>query len=79
MRRSAGATHRFAVPADVAAHLGQICRATDTTLFTILVIMALVSTAMAAPMTRRLVRRDGGNVVDGGFLTHSQDERSAAA
>jgi hypothetical protein len=37
VRRSAGAIHRFVVPADVTAQLGRICRAGNTTLFTVLV------------------------------------------
>ncbi len=45
------------------------------TLFTMLVIMALVSTAMAAPMATWLARRDGRNVVD--FLGRTS-ERAAA-
>jgi Kef-type K+ transport system membrane component KefB len=52
------------------------------TLFTILIVMALVSTTMAAPLTRLLARRDGYNVIDGGFLIRDQsesDEHSAAA
>jgi K+:H+ antiporter len=50
------------------------------TLFTMLVIMALVSTAMSAPMTRRLARRDGYNVIEGGFLVrHDEQQYSTAA
>ncbi|MFJ8917761.1 cation:proton antiporter [Amycolatopsis sp. NPDC102389] len=45
------------------------------TLFTMLVIMALVSTAMAAPMATWFARRDGQNVVD--FLGRTS-ERAAA-
>ncbi len=45
------------------------------TLFTMLVIMALVSTAMAAPLATWFARRDGQNVVD--FLGRTS-ERAAA-
>ncbi|HSV65773.1 MAG TPA: amino acid adenylation domain-containing protein, partial [Mycobacteriales bacterium] len=37
VRTSAGAVHELAVPASVAARLGEIARAADTTLFTVLV------------------------------------------
>ena len=45
------------------------------TMFTMLVIMALVSTAMAAPMAAWFARRDGQNIVVGEFLN---DELRAA-
>lgn len=48
-------------------------------LFTLLVIMALVSTAMAAPMARRLAVRDGYNVIDSGFLVRNPDQQQPAA
>ena len=47
------------------------------TLFTMLVLMALVSTAMAAPMATWFARRDGQNVIGGRFPERTS-ERAAA-
>jgi Kef-type K+ transport system membrane component KefB len=48
------------------------------TLFTMLVLMALVSTAMAAPLATWLGRRDGQNVLGGRFLGTAERQRVAA-
>jgi Kef-type K+ transport system membrane component KefB len=49
------------------------------TLFTMLVIMALASTAMSGPMAAYFARRDGQNVVSARFRVHREEERAAAA
>jgi Kef-type K+ transport system membrane component KefB len=48
------------------------------TMFTMLVLMALISTAMAAPMALWFARRDGENVVVGEFLNEREVDQAVA-
>jgi Kef-type K+ transport system membrane component KefB len=61
----------------VVLNLGLELGVLTPTLFTILVIMALVSTVMAAPIATRLARRDGQTVYTGQFRPASTERLAA--